>query len=264
MAFDHILILALIQGVTEFLPISSSGHLTLAHAVSDLPAHSISMEVALHFGTLIAVMVYFRVDVRRLTIGLLHFPLRRASAERRDAAHMVAATVPILLAAALLLAAGVHDALRSAHIVAWAGILFSLPLYLADRFGDQSRTLAAMTRNRALVMGLAQILALIPGASRAGVTLTAARALGFSREAAARYSMLMAMPVILCFAVYGVAELVQENAWTALGEAALGAVLAAFFALVSIDLFLRMTRRLGLGFFVLYRLALGTTILLFF
>lgn len=264
MAFDHILILALIQGVTEFLPISSSGHLTLVHAVSDFPAHQVSMDVALHVGTLIAVMVYFRADVRRLIIGLAHFPLRRASAERRDAAHMMAATGPVLLAAALLLASGALDALRSAHIVAWASILFSLPLYLADRFGGQSKLLAAMTGRRAFIMGLAQMLALIPGASRAGVTITAGRALGFSREAAARYSMLMAMPVILCFAVYALAQLIQENAWQALGEAALGAVLAAFFAFISIDLFLRMTRRLGLGFFVAYRLALGAAILLFF
>lgn len=263
MAFDHILILALIQGVTEFIPVSSSGHLTLAHGLTGLSDHGVTMDVALHFGTLLAVMVYFRADVARLLRGLTHLPLRRQSQEAREATHMIYATLPVLLAAALLLAGGVLDHLRSAHVVAWASIIFAVPLYLADRMAPMQKTLADMADRPALIMGLAQMLALIPGASRAGVTLMAGRALGFSREAAARYSMLMAMPVIAAFALFGLLELISEAAWQALGEAALGALLAAIFAFITIDLFLRLTRRMSLTVFVVYRIALGGGLLVF-
>lgn len=264
MAFDHILILALIQGVTEFIPVSSSGHLTLAHGLTALPDHGVAMDVALHFGTLLAVMVYFRTDVIRLISGLGHLPLRRHTEAAREARHMIYATLPVLVAAALVLASGALEALRSAHVVAWASILFAVPLYLADRFTQAEKTLKDMADRPALVMGLAQILALIPGASRAGVTIMAGRALGFSREAAARYSMLMAMPVIAAFALFGLLELIREAAWQALGEAALGALLAAIFAFITIDVFLRLTRRMSLAVFVAYRIALGVAILAFF
>lgn len=264
MAFDHILILALVQGVTEFIPVSSSGHLTLAHGLTALPDHGVVMDVALHAGTLAAVMVYFRQDVVRLAVGLFHLPLRRQTPAARDAAHMIYATGPVLLGAALLMTSGLLDQLRSAHVVAWASIVFAVPLYVADRFGGQAKTLADMQARSALLMGVAQMLALVPGASRAGVTIMAGRALGFSREAAARYSMLMAMPVILCFALFGLLDLIGNKNWGGLGDAALGAMLAAVFAFISIDVFLRLTRRISLLFFVLYRLALGGAILIFF
>jgi undecaprenyl-diphosphatase len=264
MAFDHILILALIQGVTEFIPVSSSGHLTLAHGLTALPDHGVAMDVALHFGTLLAVMVYFRADVMRLMSGLVHLPLRRQTQQARAATHMIYATLPVLIAAALMLASGMVESLRSAQLVAWASIIFAVPLYLADRFAPAEKTVSDMADRPAMLMGLAQILALIPGASRAGVTIMAGRALGFSREAAARYSMLMAMPVIAAFALVGLLQLISAAAWGALGQAALGALLAAIFAFITIDLFLRLTRRMSLLFFVAYRIALGATILVFF
>lgn len=264
MAFDHILILALIQGVTEFIPVSSSGHLTLAHGLTALPDHGVTMDVALHLGTLIAVMVYFRRDVIGLLSGLVHVPLRRDTHEARQATHMIYATVPVLIMAAVLLASGILDNLRTAHVVAWASIVFAVPLYLADRYGPQDKTEAHMRPQSAWLLGAAQMLALIPGASRAGVTIMAGRAMGFSREAAARYSMLMAMPVIASFALVGLVELIDDGAWDALADAALGALMAAVFAFISIDVFLRLTRRLSLSFFVAYRIALGVTILAFF
>lgn len=264
MAFDHILILALIQGVTEFIPVSSSGHLTLAHGLTALPDHGVAMDVALHFGTLLAVMVYFRADVMRLMSGLVHLPLRRQTQQARAATHMIYATLPVLIAAALMLVSGMVESLRSAQLVAWASIIFAVPLYLADRFAPAEKTVSDMADRPAMLMGLAQILALIPGASRAGVTIMAGRALGFSREAAARYSMLMAMPVIAAFALVGLLQLISAAAWGALGQAALGALLAAIFAFITIDLFLRLTRRMSLLFFVAYRIALGATILVFF
>lgn len=265
MGFDQLLLLAAVQGLTEFIPVSSSGHLVLAHAVRNDGTQTIAapiLDVALHFGTLLAVMVYFKKDTASLAVGAVDILRHRKGAPRNAALAMSIATLPVLLAAALLLAGGWLDALRQPHIVAWASIVFAVPLYLADRFGRADITLAHIDNRPALMLGLAQMLALVPGASRAGVTIMAARALGFSREAAARYSMLMAMPVILAFALFGVLELLAEGNFQGLGTALIGALLAALFAFAAIDLFLKMTRRLSLLPFVIYRIGLGVAILL--
>lgn len=266
MAFDQLLLLAAIQGITEFIPVSSSGHLVLAHewggtAQADALSSAV-LDVALHLGTLAAVMVYFRQDVGRLAMGAFDMLRMKDTAPRQEALNMVYATLPVLLAAALLLGVGLIDALRTAEIVAWASILFAVPLYLADRYGASVKAVPDMAACPAFLMGLAQMLALFPGASRAGVTIMAGRALGFSREAAARYSMLMAMPVILAFALFGLLDLWAAGHVAALGTALLGAVLAAFFAFASIDIFLKLTRRLSLLPFVIYRIGLGAAILL--
>ncbi len=253
----HIVILAVIQGVTEFIPVSSSGHLNLVHALSQQPDQGVGMDVALHVGTLIAVMVYFRRDVGQLIMGAIGLVRRQETSASQQALHLIVATLPVLAAAAILLASGLIDPLRTARVVAWASLIFAVPLYLADRYADNTKTLAAMHTHPALLIGLAQILALIPGASRAGVTIMAARALGFEREAAARFSMLLSIPVILCFALFGLIELLYEADTTRLRDAALAAALAAIFAFATIHVFLRMTRTMSLLPFVLYRLALG-------
>lgn len=279
MSLEHIAVLAFIQGVTEFIPVSSSGHLVLGHlwletSTQNAPQDAaIIIDVALHSGTLLAVMVYFRADVKRLLGGLFQLLTRqnapdgnKNSDEDSDinaARHMIWATLPVLCAAALLMASDLLSVLRQPHIVAWASILFAIPLYAADRYGKASKALDMMSDKNALVMGLAQMLALIPGASRAGVTIMAGRALGFSRESAARYSMLMAMPVIVCFALVGLLDLINSGDWQALGAAVFGAALAAVFAFISIDVFLRLTRKLSLLPFVLYRIGLGVAILSF-
>ncbi len=266
MAFDQLLLLAAIQGITEFIPVSSSGHLVLGHewggtVHADAPSSAV-LDVALHLGTLVAVMVYFRQDFERLAMGAWDVLQAKQTKPRQEALNMAYATVPVLLAAALLLGLGLVDALRTPEIVAWASILFAVPLYLADRYGTSAKAVSDMAARPALLMGLAQMLALIPGASRAGVTIMAGRALGFSREAAARYSMFMAMPVIFSFALFGLLDLWLVGNVTALGEALVGAMLAALFALASIDIFLKLTRRFSLLPFVLYRIGMGGVILL--
>jgi len=140
MAFENILFLALIQGVTEFIPVSSSGHLTLLHqwmpsgqTSGDDLTMDLTMDVALHFGTLLAVIVYFRRDVKNLLSGGVDILARRETQNRTQAIYLILATVPVLVAAVGLLASGVLESLRTAEVVAWASILFAVPLYLADR-----------------------------------------------------------------------------------------------------------------------------------
>jgi undecaprenyl-diphosphatase len=262
MTLENIFILAVIQGITEFLPISSSGHLSLLHNVTSYPDQGVMIDVALHAGTLLAVLAYFRADVATVLIGVWNIIRGKDGTENKLAWAMVIATVPILIGGGLLLASGYADVLRSAQVIAWASIIFAIPLYLCDRCVID-KTIADVDGRFALWVGLSQILALIPGASRSGVTMTAARALGLSREDAARFSMLMACPVIFLFALAGFYDLMSAEDPGRLQDGLIAGGLAAIIAFVSIHLFIKLTKRLSFLPFVIYRIGLGTAILLF-
>jgi len=265
MSMTQIFLLAIIQGVTEFLPVSSSGHLNLLHGLTDLPDQGIIIDVAVHAGTLLAVMVYFRHDVLRLLRGgveILNPQSTKNTSEHKSAAiQIIIATLPILPVGALLVLTGWIDLLRDPKVVAWATIIFALPLFLADHFRPSNSSVQATGWRGAAIIGCTQIFALIPGASRAGVTITAARALGCSRPDAAKFSMLLSIPVIVIFAWLGLMDLIVAGDMTLMGNAALAAVLAAVTALASIHLFMKMTAKLSLLPFVLYRLVLGASLL---
>ena len=270
MGLDHLLLLAAIQGITEFIPVSSSGHLQLVHGMTAYPDHGLVIDVALHTGTLLAVMAYFRRDVGPMLVGARDIIRRQPSAAAHLVQVLVIASLPVLLAGAVLVPLDATDALREPEIVAWASIIFAIPLWLADRRqASQSSDITAgeesdpqsISPRHALIIGLAQMLALIPGASRAGVTITAGLFLGFDRTQAARFSMLLAMPVIAAFALVGLVDLVQAGALQALGTALVAALLTGLFAFATIHAFLKMTRMMGLLPFVIYRIGLGIGLL---
>ena len=271
MGLDHLLLLAAIQGITEFIPVSSSGHLQLVHGLTAYPDHGLVIDVALHAGTLLAVMAYFYRDVGLMLAGARDIIRRRPSASAHLVRVLVIASLPVLLAGAVLVALDVTDALRKPEIVAWASIVFAIPLWLADRrHATRSSDIKAreggdpqtISPHQALIIGLAQMLALIPGASRAGVTIMAGLYLGFDRTQAARFSMLLAMPVIGAFALVGFIDLVRAGALEALGAALVAGLLAAIFAFATIHVFLKMTRTIGLLPFVIYRIGLGISLLM--
>ena len=270
MSITQIFLLAIIQGITEFLPVSSSGHLNLLHGLTDLTDQGIIIDVAVHGGTLLAVIIYFRHDVMHLIRGgleILGLTILRSrnlsdTSEHKSAALQIAiATLPILPFGALLVLTGWIDHLRDPKVVAWATIIFALPLFLADHFRTSNTSVQATGLRGAVIIGCAQIFALIPGASRAGVTITAARALGCNRQDAARFSMLLSIPVIIIFASLGLMDLLAAGDMVLLGNAALAAFLSAITALASIHLFMKMTAKLSLLPFVLYRLVLGASLL---
>lgn len=270
MGLDHLLLLAAIQGITEFIPVSSSGHLQLVHGLTAFPDHGLAVDVALHAGTLLAVMAYFYRDVGLILVGARDIVRRQPSAPANLVRVLMIASLPVLLAGAILVVLGVTDALRKPEIVAWASIVFAIPLWLADRkHATRSSDIKASERGdvqtisprHALIIGLAQMLALIPGASRAGVTIMAGLYLGFDRTQAARFSMLLAMPVIGAFALVGLVDLVQASALEALGMALVAGLLAALFAFATIHMFLKITRKIGLLPFVIYRIGLGIGLL---
>jgi len=260
--FD-IVMLALIQGITEFLPISSSGHLILWPLLTGHTDQGVTMDVAVHMGTLAAVCIYFRRESGMLLSGLRDLLTGKAgSNDARGFLLVSAATVPALLFGLQLKVLGADEALRSIAVIGWATLLGGVALWAADRWGPHRRDLGGWMLHDALIMGLAQALALVPGTSRSGITMTAARALGFNRVDSARLSMLMAMPVILAAGALETAGVIRDGNLAVTAELGLGVLLSFVAALGTLAVMMRMFRRQWTMLpFVLYRLALGTGLL---
>lgn len=254
------LILALLQGLTEFLPISSSAHLILPTLLLGWPDQGLAFDVAVHVGTLLAVLGYFRRDLARLTrAGWMGIKTRRMNAALGEIACLALASVPALVAGLLL--GDRAEALRTLPVLAATSIVFALLLAFADRRRAAPRAAARVNWPTALFIGLAQAFALIPGASRSGVTISAALLAGLSRAQAARFSFLLSIPIIAGAAV------LKARDWLSAGDAVSGTLLAlaipaaALTAYACIALFLAWVERVGMLPFVVYRLVLGTVLL---
>jgi len=257
----HIIVLAVIQGLTEFLPISSSAHLILPSQVFGWPDQGLAFDVAVHVGTLAAVIWYFRAEVGRLTVAWVGDTVRgRVGQDSGLAWAVIAGTIPAGLAG-LLLNDFIETSLRSGLVIAVSTIGFGLVLWWSDAVGRRNRDLPALTMKDAVIIGVAQALALIPGTSRSGITITAALFLGFGREAAARFSFLLSIPLILAAGLLKTLELAEQGGATDWAAIALGAALSFVSAVVCIHLFLKFLEQLGLMPFVIYRLVLGLLLL---
>ena len=260
MTLLQIIVLAIIQGVTEFLPISSSAHLILPSALFGWPDQGLAFDVAVHVGTLGAVLWYFRNDLRSLMVAWSrHCVKGESSAESRLAWLIVLATIPAGLAG-LLFDDFIEAHLRSVLVIALATIVFGLVLGLADWLSPKQLLMTSLGWRQALVIGVAQALALIPGTSRSGITMTAALALGFDRVTSARFSFLLSIPIIVLSGGYKSVELLAmaEVPWVQIGAATL---LSGVTAYACIHIFLAWVNRVGMMPFVWYRLALGLVLL---
>lgn len=260
MTLTQLAVIALIQGITEFLPISSSGHLVLVPSVTGWRDQGLVIDIAVHVGTLGAVMAYLWRDIGRMLGGLMRPGNVRRNPGLRLLAQLIVATIPVGVGGVFVLKyAG--DMLRSAEIVGWATLGFGVLLYLVDRYTVTINKLEHMTLGRAFVVGLGQVFALIPGASRAGMTITAARWLGFERTEAARFSMLMSIPTILAAGAAAVWKLYEAGTFSVRSDAAIAAGFAFVAAFVAIFLMMSWIRRASFAPFAVYRLALGVVIL---
>ncbi len=259
-----VVLLALVQGITEFLPVSSSAHLVLVHAAfgehRPEEAAALVLDVAVHLGTLGAVLVYFRRDVARLVrTGLAGLAGPRQ--EGWALGWMVAAAaVPVAAAGALFKDTIAADA-RSVEVIAWTTLVFGLVLWAADRRGRRTMRLDSLRLSHALAIGMAQILALVPGVSRSGITMTAALALGFERAEAARFSLLLSIPVILGAGLWTLRDLVRMDDPSIAATAGLAALLAFAAALAAIAAMMRWLARASFTPFVVYRVLLGGLLL---
>jgi undecaprenyl-diphosphatase len=255
-----LIVVALVQGITEFLPISSSAHLVLIHEIAGWPDQGLAIDVAAHVGSLVAVLVYFRRDIAGVGGGAIAIALAREHPDRRLVWMLVVATLPALLAGAALEEAA-ESALRSVAVIAWTMTLGAVLLYLADRLGTRARTTSAMRLPEALAIGLAQALALVPGTSRAGITMTMALALGFARTDAARFSMLLSIPVILGAGTLQAVKLLAAGNGVAAGDALVVALLSGAAAFAAIWLLMRWLEHASFTPLVIYRLGLGLVLL---
>jgi len=249
------IILALIQGITEFLPISSSGHLILPSELLGWEDQGLAFDVAVHLGTLVAVMSYLRKDIGKILVGWFGSMRGEHSDEGRLGWLLIAATCPAALFG-LLADDFIEAHLRTVAVIACTTIFFGLLLGVADRYNGQTLGLYEIGFKLALIIGFAQALALIPGTSRSGITMTAALFLGCSRDASARFSFLMSIPIILLSGAYKGLELLgaQNIDWQSIG---LGVAVSALSAYICIYCFMSFISRIGMMPFVYYRMLLG-------
>ncbi len=260
----HIIILALIQGITEFLPISSSAHLILLPRLAGWTDQGLAFDVALHLGSLMAVLAYFRRELGPLFIRWwADLRQRQSTPESRLVWAVAWATVPVGLAG-LLWNDYVDESLRSPLVIAATTIGFGLLLGVADRFGRGGRDEFSLTWRDVAIIGLAQALALIPGTSRSGITMTAALLLGWQRRASARFSFLLAIPVILLAGGLEIVKLAQSPQAVAWDALLLGTLFSGLSAYACIRLFIGFLERIGMMPFVIYRLLLGALLLWIF
>jgi undecaprenyl-diphosphatase len=263
MLFYHIIILALVQGITEFLPVSSSGHLVLAHEfinggeAGDRWGADLTMDVAVHVGTLFSVLLYFRKDIAKIFCGA--FKAAKGNSDSND----LRLGISVLIASAPVIAAGLTlevlepQFLRSPAVIAWTTLLFGILLWVADRFFPAEKQLENLTYTNALWVGLAQVLALVPGVSRSGITMTAGRFLGFSRTESARFSLLLAIIAISGAGTLQVFELIASRNLALGMDVLLAMVLAFFSGLAAISLMMRWLSKATFTPFAIYRVVLG-------
>ncbi len=257
------IILALIQGLTEFLPISSSAHLILPSQLLGWQDQGLAFDVAVHVGTLTAVVFYYRQQVGELFLGWVGTFRGQYNESSRLAWFIIWATVPAGLAG-LFGGDLLENYGRSALVIATTTIVFGLALWYADRRASEKAALTTLTLRQAMFIGIAQAIALIPGTSRSGITITAGLLLGLTRTDAARFSFLLSIPVIALAGGYKGLQLAQQAEPVAWSLVLIGMAVSFVAAYLCIKLFLQVIERMGMLPFVIYRLALGALLLVMF
>lgn len=247
----QIIVLALVQGLTEFLPVSSSAHLVLVAPILGWQDQGLAFDIAVHVGTLGAVVLYFRQHLLRLAGGMW-----RPGDDQQEVIRLGVATIPAVLAG-LLLSDWLESWTRAPEVIMVTTLVFGLLLGFADRRRSGA---VQITLTLALVIGLFQVLALIPGTSRSGITMTAALLLGVSRVDAARFSFLLSIPIIAGASLFLVKDALEQDAAVQWLEWALGAGVAFVSALLCIRVFLALVERVGMMPFVWYRIVLSGAI----
>ncbi len=260
MFLEQIIVLALIQGITEFLPISSSGHLILVPALTGWPDQGILTDMVTNVGSLLAVIIYFWRDVLAMLHGLMDLVQRRTTYNSRLMTNIVIGTIPIVIVGLIMKATGLDDHIRSTTLVAVNAIVFGILLYIADSYGLLRNTVRDLNWKSALMIGGAQALSLSPGTSRSGITMTAGRALGMIRPEAARFSFLLSIPANAAASALVIGDAVSAGV-PLTGSVMMTGVLTFFVALGAIAFLMKMLRTMSFLPFVVYRVALGVVLL---
>lgn len=259
----HLTMLALLQGITEFLPVSSSGHLILFSKFTSFPDQGLEIDVALHIGSIIAVMIYFWRDIWYMIVGMLKSKLLPDFKIYGSKVFylVLIATIPALLCGAALKFMGTEE-LRSTKLIGWNILLYGLLLWVIDRMSLTALKIRNLEIKDAVLIGLAQCLALLPGTSRSGITITMGRFLGMERREAAKFSMLLSIPTIVAAGLVEGYEIWQSGDMSLIFTAFDGVLYSFGFSLMAIFVLMQWLKKWSFFPFVVYRVALGTALLL--
>ena len=245
----EILILSVIQGISEFLPVSSAAHLVLVSKYYEFINQNLLIDICLHLGSLIAIVVYFRKDLFNF-IKNKNFLIK-----------ILIGTIPIIPAGYILYQTGLIDKLRNLELIGWMSLIFGVVLYISDKSKMTKKIETEFTNKSAIVIGLFQILSLIPGVSRSGITITSGRLLGFNRFDAAKISFFLSIPTLAAASILGIYNIYKEGS-TELNFLAIIAVIFSFiFSYITISLFLNFIKKFSLNVFIIYRIILSLFIL---
>jgi len=260
MSIEQIIVLAIVQGISEFLPISSSGHLILVPALTGWKDQGLIVDVMVHMGSFMAVVVYFWRDILQLIKGAFLMMKGQVTTYGKLAMFIVIATIPAVIFGLFVKKTGLIDNIRGPEIVGWNAIIFGVLMFVADRFSSNRKVMEDLKIIPAFLIGLAQAVAIIPGTSRSGITMTAARFLGLKRAEAARFSFLLGIPAIAGAGVLVLGEAVSSGI-TISNDALITGGLTFFTALIAISFLMAMLKRISFLPFVVYRLILGVVLL---
>ena len=244
----EIFILSIIQGVAEFLPVSSSSHLILISDFLSFENQKLSIDVSLHIGSFIAVIFFFYKDIANFYSNRILF------------FNVLIASIPVMITGFFLVETNLIEKMRNIETIAWTTIIFGILLYLSDKF-KLEKSINKLNLNSAIFIGILQIFSLIPGVSRSGIAITAARLLKFRRVDAAKISFLLSIPILGAVSIFGVKNLIFSQSYNFTKTNLLAILLAFIFSYITIKYFLKFIKRFDLSFFVIYRIILGSILL---
>ena len=257
-----LIVLAIVQGITEFLPISSSAHLALLHEVNGTTGEDLALDIAVHIGSILAVILYLREEAFRAFRGLFRMHLWQSSHDGQLALALVVATIPAVIVGAVIHVMGWADELRDIRIIGTTMIVFGVALWWVHRIAPETRRVSDWSMRNAVTLGLWQAVALIPGVSRSGITMTAARSLGFERHTAARMSMLMSIPITLATGALLAKDVAEAGVDSALSfNVLVAAVLSFIAAYAALALMMKFLSKVSFTPYVIYRVVLGVVLL---
>ena len=246
----EIIFLSLIQGVTEFLPISSSSHLIIFSNLTNYENQNLSIDVSLHIGSFLAVIIYFNKDIKNLIKNKKFF------------FKIFIASIPVMLFGFFLVQTNLIEKLRNIEVIGWTTLLFAILLYISDKFKLKNNINKNFSYKSAIFIGLFQIFSLIPGVSRSGVSITAARFLNFKRVDAAKISFLLSVPTLGAVSIYGLKNLITSDDLSLSVLNLISIFFSYIFSLITINYFLKYIKNFNLNIFVFYRIMLGIILLL--
>ena len=245
----EILILSAIQGISEFLPVSSAAHLVLVSKYYDFTNQNLLIDICLHLGSLLAIIVYFRND-------LLHF-----IKNKNFLIKILIGTIPIIPVGYIFYQTRLIDQLRNLEVIGWTSLIFGILLYISDRLKVTKKIDTEFNNKSAVIIGLFQVLALIPGVSRAGITITSGRMLGFNRFDSAKISFFLSIPTLAAASIVGVYNIYREESAELNFLAVIAVIFSFIFSYITIAIFFNFIRKFSLSIFVIYRITLSLLIL---